>query len=72
MVVFHARPGEFIAAGQQVAEVVDLDSGDALPVTAQSSGVLYARIATRWALAGDRLAKIAGRTLQRSGKLLSP
>lgn len=71
VVVFHARPGDEVAAGQLVADIVDVDSGECRPVLAQSAGVLYARIPTRWASAGTRLAKIAGRSLKRTGKLLS-
>jgi hypothetical protein len=41
-------------------------------VRATTSGVLYARIATRWATPGTRLGKIAGATPVRTGKLLSP
>jgi predicted deacylase len=72
VVVFHAQPGEAIAAGQQVADVTNPDTGEVHPVQARSSGVLYARVATRWAGAGKRLGKIAGTTLVRTGKLLSP
>jgi hypothetical protein len=36
-----------------------------------TAGVLYARMATRWAAPGTRLAKVAGATATRSGKLLS-
>jgi hypothetical protein len=70
VVVFHVRPGETVAAGQTVADVVDIDSGEVMPVRAQSAGVLYARIATRWAVPGTRLAKIAGSSLVRTGNLL--
>lgn len=70
VVVFHIRPGETVAAGQPVADIVDVETGQAVPVLAQSAGVLYARIATRWVLPGSRIAKIAGRTLARTGKLL--
>ena len=45
---------------------------DVLPLHAQFSGLLYARVSTRWATAGKRLAKIAGTSLARTGKLLSP
>jgi hypothetical protein len=38
----------------------------------EGPGVLYARIATRWATPGTRLGKIAGATPVRTGKLLSP
>lgn len=71
VVVFHANPGEHIAVGQTVADIVDVDTGEVLPLRAQSAGVLYARINTRWAVPGTRVAKIAGRTLVRTGKLLS-
>jgi len=42
-----------------------------VPIRSVSAGVLYARIATRWATPGKRLAKIAGTSLARTGKLLS-
>ncbi len=72
VVVFRASPGDRLDAGALVAEVVDTDSGEVTPVLAKSAGVLYARVATRWATPGKRLAKIAGSTLTRTGKLLSP
>jgi predicted deacylase len=71
IVVFHAQPGERVAAGALIADLVDVDSGEVLPLRAQSAGVLYARSATRWAQPGQPLAKIAGTTLARTGKLLS-
>ena len=71
VVVFHCEPGDVIQAGDAVADVVDIDSGQVHTLHAQSSGVLYARIATRWATPGKRLCKIAGTTLARTGKLLS-
>ena len=70
MVVFRHEPGDFVEAGGPVADLVDIDSGATTTLTAQSSGVLYARTATRWATPGKRLAKIAGSTLARKGKLL--
>ncbi len=71
VVVFHREPGEHIAAGDVVADVVDIDTGTVHAVRALSSGVLYARTATRWATPGKRLGKIAGTALARTGKLLS-
>ncbi len=71
VVVFHVAPGALVQAGDVVADVVDVDTGTVLTLRAQSAGVLYARIATRWATPGKRLAKIAGTTLVRTGKLLS-
>jgi predicted deacylase len=71
IVVFHAQPGDHVEAGALVADLVDIDTGERLPLRAQSAGVLYARCATRWALPGQPLAKIAGTALARTGKLLS-
>jgi uncharacterized protein len=71
VVVFLREPGEHVEAGEVIAELVCPDSGEVTPLRTQSAGVLYARSATRWARAGERLAKVAGTTLQRTGKLLS-
>ena len=70
VLVFHARPGEAVEAGAVIADLIDVDSGQVRPLKAQSAGVLYARIATRWAAAGTRVAKIAGTSLSRTGPLL--
>jgi predicted deacylase len=72
VVIFHRGPGDMLAAGDLVADLVDVDSGDITPVRTLSAGVLYARMATRWAGPGERLAKVAGTSLARTGKLLSP
>jgi predicted deacylase len=71
VVVFHVAPGDRVEAGAAVADIVAVDTGLVTTLRAQSAGVLYARIAQRWATPGKRLAKIAGTTLVRSGKLLS-
>jgi len=72
VVVFHVAPGQRLEAGTLVADVVDVDSGAVTPVRTVSAGLLYARVSTRWAWPGKRLAKVAGTSLARSGKLLSP
>ena len=51
--------------------MIDPLTGTVTPVATQSDGVLYARVSTRFTGAGQRLGKVAGTTLQRSGKLLS-
>ncbi|MBV1774512.1 succinylglutamate desuccinylase/aspartoacylase family protein [Burkholderiaceae bacterium DAT-1] len=71
IVVFHRETGEQINAGEQVAELIDPLTGHSTPVLASVSGVLFARVARRYASRGMRLAKIAGKTAYRSGKLLS-
>ena len=71
VVVFHLEPGDWVAAGAAVADIVCVESGQHTAVCSQSAGVLYARVHSRWATTGQRLAKVAGSSLQRTGKLLS-
>jgi predicted deacylase len=72
VVVFHRGPGERVAAGDAIADVVDALTGEVTTVRCKSDGLLYARCGSRWAAPGKRLAKIAGTSLARTGKLLSP
>jgi hypothetical protein len=72
VVVFHRSPGEQVAAGDAIADVVDALTGEVTTVRCKSDGLLYARCGSRWAAPGKRLAKIAGTSLARTGKLLSP
>jgi hypothetical protein len=69
--VFHVEPGDRVAAGDAVADIVQAETGSVHTLRAQSAGVVYARVHLRWAMPGDKLAMIAGSTLMRSGKLLS-
>ncbi len=71
VLVFDAEPGERLRAGDRVATLLCPLTGTRTPLCTPAGGVLYARIATRWAAAGQRVAKVAGRTATRSGKLLS-
>jgi uncharacterized protein len=72
VIVFHRQSGETVQAGDAIADIVNPDTGEITTVRCQSGGVMYARCSTRWAHAGKRLAKIAGTSLARTGKLLSP
>ena len=72
VVVFHSQPGDSVTAGDLIADLVDAATGQLTPVYCKSAGVLYARAGSRWASPGKRLAKIAGTSLARTGKLLSP
>jgi hypothetical protein len=72
VVVFLRRPGERVEAGEAIADLVHPDTGAITTLRCQSGGLLYARCGSRWASAGKRLAKIAGTSLARTGKLLSP
>jgi uncharacterized protein len=64
--------GARVNAGDAIADIVDPDTGEVTTLHCKSGGLLYARCSTRWAAAGKRLAKIAGTSLARTGKLLSP
>ena len=72
VVVFHRKPGDLVAAGDVIADLVDAATGALTPVRCKSAGLLFARAGSRWASPGKRLAKIAGTSLARTGKLLSP
>lgn len=64
--------GTTVEAGDTVAEITDLATGAVTPVRATTSGLFYARPATRIAEPTKRLGKIAGRNPFRAGPLLSP
>ncbi|MBK9441640.1 MAG: succinylglutamate desuccinylase/aspartoacylase family protein [Comamonadaceae bacterium] len=72
VVVFHRQPGDKVQAGELIADLVNAATGEVTALRCQSAGLLYARCGSRWATAGKRLAKIAGTTLARTGRLLSP
>ena len=61
-----------VVNGEIVAEITDPVTGDLHPVRASTSGVFYARPATRIAEIHKRLGKIAGARPFRDGPLLSP
>lgn len=72
VVVFRARLGQEVRAGDLIADLVDPHTGKVTSVHCQSAGRIYATCGSRWAYAGKRLAKIAGVSMVRTGKLLSP
>jgi len=72
IVVFHRAVGDVVEQGDALADVIDPVSGTVATIVAPTSGVFYARASTRWAHAGLRLGKIAGRRATRAGNLLSP
>jgi len=72
LLVFHAMPGEYLEAGQLIAEVIDPISDRVTPVHSSAAGLLYARSLRRMATAGMVIAHVAGREAYRSGYLLSP
>ncbi|PJR09849.1 succinylglutamate desuccinylase/aspartoacylase domain-containing protein [Sinorhizobium meliloti] len=60
IIVFHRRPGEQIAAGETVAEIVDPVSGDRGLVKTSHGGILFGHVATRLAVPGSTIASLAG------------
>lgn len=72
LLVFCAQPGEFLEAGQQIAEIIDPISDQVTPIHTLNSGLLYARSLRRMATAGMVIAHVAGTEAYRSGYLLSP
>jgi len=70
MLVFAAQPGDTMAIGDPVAEIIDPIANTTHTVRAAVAGVLFARTDDRYALAGDDLANIAGHVPFRTGNLL--
>lgn len=71
VLVFHVKPGDYLSAGQLVADVIDPISDRLTPVYSTRAGLLYARSMRRMATAGMVIAHVAGREAYRSGYLLS-
>jgi predicted deacylase len=69
--VFTKNVGDLVAAGESIGDVIDPISGNVTPLISSVAGVLYARVARRYAQHGMRVAKIAGALAYRSGNLLS-
>jgi predicted deacylase len=70
LLVFHAKPGQYLEAGQLIAEVIDPLSDRVTPLRNSQAGLLYARSLRRMATAGMVVAHVAGETVCRSGYLL--
>ncbi|KAF1007208.1 MAG: N-alpha-acetyl-L-2,4-diaminobutyric acid deacetylase [Pseudomonas fluorescens] len=72
LLVFSALPGEYVEAGQLIAEIIDPITDRVTPVHCRNAGLLYARSLRRMATAGMVIAHVAGLEAYRSGYLLSP
>lgn len=71
ILAFAVQPGDWVEAGQRVLDIIDPLTDERVTLHAEVSGRCFARIARRYATRGQRLAKIAGSTPYRTGKLLS-
>ncbi|MBC7801882.1 MAG: succinylglutamate desuccinylase/aspartoacylase family protein, partial [Gemmatimonadaceae bacterium] len=70
ILVLHYAPGDRIAAGDLVAEVIDPASGAVAALKARHRGLLFAQESARFVAAGRSVAKIAGNEAGRTGPLL--
>ncbi|MGE7993511.1 succinylglutamate desuccinylase/aspartoacylase family protein [Pseudomonas sp. NPDC089554] len=71
LLVFHAKPGQYLEAGQLIAEVIDPLSDRVSALRNTQAGLLYARSVRRMATAGMVIAHVAGEHACRSGYLLA-
>jgi predicted deacylase len=71
ILVFTKNVGDVVEAGESIGDLIDPISGKVTPMISSVAGVLYARVARRYAQNGMRVAKVAGATAFRSGNLLS-
>lgn len=64
VVAYRKAPGDRVAAGEVVAELVDPAAADPtrarIPLKSRTAGLLFGREAMKFARAGDRVCKIAG------------
>src|SRR5829696_877455 len=70
ILVFKADVGAKVKEGEVIAEVIDPLTGAVTLAKAPSDGVMFARVAVRFVTQGMRIAKVAGTTAKRTGKLL--
>ena len=70
VLVFAAKPGDRLALGELVAEIIDPINNTVHALRAEVPGVMYARTNERYATPGDDLANIAGSVPFRTGNLL--
>ncbi|MBD8494840.1 succinylglutamate desuccinylase/aspartoacylase family protein [Pseudomonas syringae] len=71
VVTYLRTPGAWVEAGEPLFEVIDPLSDQASLVCSSTDGVLFAVERLRYAQPGFWLAKVAGRTARRHGRLLS-
>lgn len=72
LIVFCAKVGDYLAAGQVLAEIIDPITDRVTPIACRREGLLYVRSVRRMATAGMTIAHVAGTKAYRQGYLLSP
>lgn len=71
VLVFAKEVGEHIQAGDTICDLIDPITSTITPLVSTVNGVMFARVARRYAHAGMSVAKVAGAIAFRSGNLLS-
>ena len=71
VVAFLCQAGDYVKAGDAVADVINPITGYVHTLTSSTEGVIYAQENHHFATAGMWLVKVAGATPFRTGKLLS-
>ena len=71
VVAYHKALGDWVQAGECVADCIDPLTGEVARLCASQEGLFFAREWQRFAPAGRPLFKVAGRGAVRSGKLSS-
>ncbi len=72
VIIYTREPGEWIKAGEVVAEILDPISNQLTPLFGQQDGLLYARHWVRFATPGLLVVRLAGGEALREGPLLVP
>ncbi|WP_312934795.1 M14 family metallopeptidase [Pseudomonas sp.] len=70
LLVYLAQPGQWVEAGEVIAEVIDPLTDQVQVLRSTQAGLLYARSVRRLATAGMVIAHVAGEQVCRSGYLL--
>jgi predicted deacylase len=71
IVLYDVAPGQRVEAGDVVARIVDPTEATVLPVLARHAGTVYAHHFVHFAMQGEQIVLIAGRTPIRAGDLHS-
>lgn len=72
LIVFCAQVGDYLQAGQVLAEIIDPITDCVTPIACTQAGLLYVRSVRRMATSGMTIAHVAGAKAYRQGYLLSP
>ncbi|QRM32832.1 succinylglutamate desuccinylase/aspartoacylase family protein [Microvirga sp. VF16] len=60
LIIFSKAPGDQIAVGEEVAQILNPATGERNSVAARTSGIMFGRVASRIAVPGATIATIAG------------